>query len=85
MKLENVETVTVSEGTKEWLRRIVELDELQGRIHDQVKAGAGSEAAASNIMEQVFETAFTHIHKGILYLLGQNIYENVSDIGSTQI
>lgn len=85
MKLENVETVTISEGTKEWLRRIVELDELQGRIHDQVKAGAGSEAAASNIMEQVFETAFTHIHKGILYLLGQNIYENVSDIGSTQI
>lgn len=85
MKLENVETVTVSEGTKEWLRRIVELDELQGRIHDQVKAGAGSEAAASNIMEQVFETAFIHIHKGILYLLGQNIYENVSDIGSTQI
>ena len=85
MKLENIETVTVSEGTKEWLRRIVELDELKGRIHDQVKAGAGSEAAASNIMEQVFETAFTHIHKGILYLLEQNIYENVSDIGSTQI
>jgi len=84
MNLENIDNLTVSESTKKWVRRIVELDELQGRIHDQIKAINGSEAATTNVMERDFK-AFSEIHKSLLHHLGESIYENITDIGSTQI
>lgn len=84
MSLKNIDNLTVSESTKEWLRRIVELDEIQDRIQAQIKEATGSEATASNIMEKRFE-AFADIRKGLLIQLSQNIYENITDICSTQI
>ena len=84
MITKDIEKLTVSDNTKEWVRRIVELDELQGRIHDQIKAIKGSEAATANIMERDFK-AFSEIHKSLLHHLGESIYENITDIGSMQI
>ena len=84
MKTKDIEKLTVSDNTKEWVRRIVELDELQDRIRAQIKARNGSEAATANVMERDFK-AFSEIHKSLLYHLGESIYENITDIGSTQI
>lgn len=84
MSLKNIDNLTVSDSTKEWVRRIVELDEIQGRIHDQIKAINGSEVETENVMERDFK-AFSEIHKSLLYNLGESIYENITDIRSTQI
>lgn len=84
MTLDNINNLTVSDSTKEWVRRIVELDELQSRIHAQVKEATGSEAATSNIMEKSF-AAFAEVRQGLLVQLAQNVYENITDICSTQI
>ena len=84
MTLDNINNLTVSDSTKEWVRRIVELDELQDRIRTQIKAGNGSEAATANVMEEQF-AAFEDIQKSLLLQLARNVYENITDICSTQI
>lgn len=85
MKLENIESVQVSQSTKEWVRRIVELDELEDNIKKTLNERIGDEAATSRVLGDDFIDNFDGIRQLLLKLIGENIYENMTDICSTEI
>lgn len=84
MKLENVDKVTVSDSTKGWVRQIVELDELENNVRHRVVAQLDSEEAADKELAKDYEH-FKAIRLHFIQMLGMNVYENITDICSTQI
>lgn len=84
MKLENIDQVTVSESTKGWIRHIVELDNLEADVRNRVAAQLGSEIEAEKELKADVEH-FKAIRLHFIQMLGMNVYENITDICSTQI
>lgn len=84
MKLEALKELTVSESTKEWVRKVIELDNFREKIRQQLIEQLGSEEEAEKAMSRDFR-GFTDIHNALIHHMSMNISENISDICSTQI
>lgn len=84
MKLENIDQVTVSDSTKGWIRHIVELDNLEADVRKRVAAQLDSEIEADKELKADTEH-FKAIRLHFIQMLGMNVYENMTDICSTEI
>lgn len=85
MKIENLNNLAVSETTKEWVRRVIELDELYENVRKQLIEFTGSEDEARKILSNRMDNLYKDMRGFLAARMSYNILENISDICSTEI
>lgn len=85
MKIENLNNLAVSETTKEWVRRVIELDELYENVHKQLIEFTGSEDEARKTLSNRMDNLYKDMRGFLAARMSYNILENISDICSTEI
>ncbi len=85
MKIENLNNLAVSETTKEWVRRVIELDELYENVRKQLIEFTGSEDEARKILSNRMDGLYKDMRGFLAARMSYNILENISDICSTEI
>lgn len=85
MKIENLNNLAVSETTKEWVRRVIELDELYDNVRKQLTEFTGSEDEARKILVNRMDGLYKDMRGFLAARMSYNILENISDICSTEI
>jgi len=85
MKIENLNNLAVSETTKEWVRRVIELDELYENVRKQLIEFTGSEDEARKILLNRMDNLYKDMRGFLAARMSYNILENISDICSTEI
>lgn len=85
MNIENLNNLAVSETTKEWVRRVIELDELYENVRKQLIEFTGSEDEARKILSNRMDNLYKDMRGFLAARMSYNILENISDICSTEI
>ena len=74
-----------SETTKDWVRRVIELDELYGNVRKQLVAFTGSEDEADKILAHCMDGLYKDMRGFLAARISYNVLENITDICSTEI